>query len=302
MRIPGRPTKQRLDALAGIGLLAAAGFFGYLAFNSGDKPAVVARKPAPKSTTTTSTTISRVGTHDFKRGDCVDWDDAAAVHDASIVSCKDPHWVELAAKVEVTAAPGAPYPDLAAWDRLTNENCPTVVNKYLLLDPLGRFGLGIVLTDEEAWNRGDRNIWCGIRARADRITNVGGRTKGRVKDLDQALLNPPGTCLLALNGLVANIPCAQMHHYEVVGELDLTQSVTKRPTTQQWTAYRKDCVPVAEKYLGRKLASSAGLTVASPELNDEQWAAGTRRVECQVLRVDAGGVAQPVAGSFRDGA
>ena len=182
-----------------------------------------------------------------------------------------------------------------------NERCGPVVVGYLngRFDPVGRFRVGALKPSAAMWDDGDRELRCGLQS-ASR-SGAMYPTVGRVADADQSSVQDPGTCL-AIDGRTVGDPvaCVGPHAVETVGIVDLS---TKFPGAfpkvgDQDGFLQPECSRIANDYAGgADVISKKKLTVYWDNVTEESWAAGTRKINCNLaaLLPDRSGFA-PVTG------
>ncbi len=231
-------------------------------------------------------------------GTCLSWSRPDA-GDTAVVDCGQPHLFEQAGVVALTDQ--ATLPDDRQWRQLVNERCGPVVVGYLngRFDPVGRFRVGALKPSAAMWDDGDRELRCGLQS-ASR-SGAMYPTVGRVADADQSSVQDPGTCL-AIDGRTVGDPvaCVGPHAVETVGIVDLS---TKFPGAfpnvgDQDGFLQPECSRIANDYAGgADVISKKKLTVYWDNVTEESWAAGTRKINCNLaaLLPDRSGFA-PVTG------
>ena len=237
----------------------------------------------------------------FNAGDCLRWDGADVTPlDPRVVPCDDRHVFEVAGGASVDVAT-SDFPTTEAWRKAVQPICDPMISRYVSLAPRGRFASNALLPNPETWERGDRYVLCGVSEYAIDGSRKVQDFEGRVSEVDQALIRPPGTCIRPDGYAVA---CDKSHHLEVVGELDLTNQFPEHPTAAQWLALAQQtsCVELASRYLGRDFQSTEELTSTLAPIPEEAWALGVRRLECSIGRSLGTGRWANVTGSFKDGA
>jgi hypothetical protein len=273
-----------LDAFAGA-TVPVLGSFAALPAAAGADPEVIEVPPPPATP-----------------GTCLTWarPDAA---DTAVVDCAQPHLFEQAGTVVL--ADLTDLPDDRGWRQLVNERCTPVVMTYLggRFDPDGRFRVGALKPSPTKWEQGDRELRCGLQS-ASRSGALYPMT-GRVAESDQSAVQPAGTCL-AIDGRTIGDPvdCAGPHAVETVGIVDLAAKFPDAfPAVADQDAFlQPECTRIAAEYAGGAEAITAKkLTVYWDNLGEASWAAGTRKVNCNLaaLLPDRSGFA-PVTGSVRD--
>jgi len=243
---------------------------------------------------TTTTVLQR---RTYQPGDCVVWDqptDGPAGRSTEVVPCDEPHLIEITGR---TVAPeAAAFPAETEWNRLiASGECGRQAREYLggEIDPYGRFVVNALYPTLQAWNHGDRDMWCGLEASgqaADRDPANGQLFTGAVKGQSQALLWPTGSCLRGQPGtgtVDGTVPCAAPHLYEIAGTVDAGARFTTPPAPDSplWSSRLSgDCDKVARARFGRALP--AGVQTAVFHIDPASWQAGRRTTECAVARFD----------------
>ncbi|HEY2206612.1 MAG TPA: septum formation family protein [Pseudonocardia sp.] len=237
-------------------------------------------------------------------GSCLTWqrDDAA---DAVLVDCGQPHLFEQAGPVQLAGyAPTSPLPDNATFRKLVNDKCTPMVEGYLggKYDPDGAFRAGALKPSQKSWSEGDRSMRCGLQrfSRSGALYPI----SGKVAAQDQSDIRPAGTCL-GIDGRFIGDPvdCSLPHAVESVGAVDLGQKFTgKFPGVGDQDGYLQPaCTKLASGYGGGDdVVAAKGLSVMWDNLSPESWAAGTRKVSCNLAAQlpDKSGFA-PVVGTVK---
>jgi hypothetical protein len=216
-------------------------------------------------------------------GTCLTWSRADAA-DTALVDCAQPHLFEQAGTVVLTDQVALPSDDV--FRRLVTERCEPVVLDYLggALDPQGRFRVGALKPAPAKWDLGDRELRCGLQtaSRSGALYPI----VGKVADNDQSAVEEPGTCL-AIDGTRVGDPvaCSGPHALETVGIVDLSEQFPDAfpavPDQDEFLQGR--CGEVAAEYAGGEtVVADKGLTVYWNNMAEESWAAGSRRVNCNV--------------------
>lgn len=235
-------------------------------------------------------------------GTCLTWTRPDAV-DTALVDCARPHLFEQAGTVQLTDQ--LALPSDATWRQLVDERCGPVVMTYLnnVFDPDGRYRVGALKPSRSKWEQGDRELRCGLQS-ASRSGALYPLT-GKVADADQAAVEEAGVCL-GIDGRSVGDPvdCASPHALETVGIVDLAGDFPDAypQIPDQDGLLQTRCNEIAAGYAGGPtVAADKGLTVYWNNISEASWAAGTKRVNCNVaaLLPDSSGFA-PVTGSVTD--
>jgi hypothetical protein len=220
------------------------------------------------------------------------------------VDCARPHLFEQAGPITLgDFRPGAPLPDDDAFRTLVNDRCTPLVSTYLRgrYDPSGAFRAGALKPSPKAWQQGERTLRCGLQ----RFSRSGALYPivGPVAAQDQADVRPRGTCL-GIDGKYVGDPvdCALPHAEESLGAVDLAPKFSSYPAPRDQDTYlQAACNYLAAGYAGGDTAVAAKhLVVIWNNLSRPSWAAGTRKVACNLAAVlpDKSGYA-PIVGSAR---
>ena len=232
-------------------------------------------------------------------GTCLTWTRADAA-DTALVDCAEPHLFEQAGTV--TLLDQVELPTDATFRQLVDERCGPVVLTYLnnVFDPNGRYRVGALKPSTSKWEQGDRELRCGLQS-ASRSGALYPLT-GKVSDGDQADVQEPGVCL-GISGRSVGDPvdCAGAHALETVGIVDLSADFPDAfpAVADQDALLQPRCNELAAQFAGNPTAvADRALTVYWNNIQEESWAAGTRRANCNVaaLLPDRSGFA-PVTGS-----
>ena len=233
-------------------------------------------------------------------GTCLTWKQADAA-DAAMVDCAQPHLFEQVASVDVA---GQDLADDKRWRQMVTERCTPLVVAYLAgkYDPNGRFRSSVLRPPERSWNDGNRTLRCGLQAysRSGALYPITGMVAGQ----DHARVQPPGTCL-GIDGRAIGDPidCAKPHAVEAVGSVDLAAKFKDAlPSVDEQDRFlQPECAKLAAEYAGgREVIVKKKLVVYWDNLTQESWAAGTRKVACNLaaLLPDRAGFAA-VTGSVK---
>jgi hypothetical protein len=295
----GTPMHPVRRVVAGI-VIGALAMFGVAAFDTvtGTEVPVLgsfAALPAPPD----EPEVVEVAAPPAVPGTCLTWTRADAA-DTALVDCAQPHLFEQAGTVALTDQ--VELPTDATFRQLVDERCGPVVMTYLnnVFDPYGRYRVGALKPSTTKWEQGDRELRCGLQS-ASRSGALYPLT-GKVADGDQADVQEPGVCL-GISGRSVGDPtdCTGTHALETVGIVDLSADFPDAfpAVADQDALLQPRCNELAAAYAGGPTAvADKGLTVYWNNIQEESWAAGTRRANCNVaaLLPDRSGFA-PVTGS-----
>lgn len=234
-------------------------------------------------------------------GTCLNWTRADAA-DTAVVDCAQPHLFEQAGTITLDDQPT--LPNDAGWRSLVNERCTPVVLEYLggKYDPNGRFRIGGLKPSQKKWDDGIHEMRCGLQSasRSGALYPL----VGKAAEQDQSGVYEPGTCL-GIDGRRIGDPvdCAGPHSIETVGIVDLSAKFPDAfpAVADQDNFLQPECTRIANEYAGGDtVVADKKLTVYWDNITDKSWAAGTRKVNCNVgaLLPDRSGFA-PVTGPLR---
>ncbi|MFN8041111.1 MAG: septum formation family protein [Acidimicrobiales bacterium] len=257
-------------------------------------------------TTTMPTSVGIDGTtttfglrrRSYSSGDCVRWDqeEGGGNHrDTEVVPCDQPHLIEIGGRYDLTGGTDH-YPTDEEWRQIETEHCSAFVEQVLggPRDPVGRLSIGGLVPFPPAWAAGDRTIWCGVvmlnrpalpgedpRSFRPDVPKWFPTMTGAARDIAQALVRPPGTCLA--DGTFA-VPCSEPHYGEITGSVDLTGRVATPPAEDDRAGWSKlldeACRDLAVAYLQRPTVP--GESISHFPIPLESWSAGRRAAECAV--------------------
>jgi len=237
-------------------------------------------------------------------GTCLTWQRPDAA-DAVLAECTRQHLFEQAGSVQLTDfKPGSPIPNNQRFRELVNDRCTPLVVTYLgnKYDPYGAFRAGALKPSQKSWGDGDRTLRCGLQrfSRSGALYPIVGKVAGQ----DQADVRPVGTCL-GIDGRFIGDPtdCSLPHAEESVGAVDLSQKFSGNfPAPGDQDGYlQPQCTKLATAYAGGSdVISTKKLVVIWNNVTQQSWAAGTRRVACNLAAVlpDKSGYA-PITGSVK---
>lgn len=221
-------------------------------------------------------------------GTCLSWPPDAP-DKPSFVQCRSNHMFEVAKPVDMNGF---------------GEPCQLAVREYLgtRYDPNSRFTISVLWAgDADGTNTGGRNLLCGLQLLAQDGKPV--PFTGRIVDLDQSKVWPPGTCLgidSANRSTDVPVDCSAPHGLEVTGAVGLAERFPAAvpSDTDQRAFITEACTRAADAYLAPAKLGTSGLTLGYDTISAASWAAGSRQVSCGVGRPAEQGWA-PTTGSAR---
>lgn len=241
-------------------------------------------------------------------GDCLTWP-AGDPGKPAKVACAEKHRFEVAGPLDTALLPGSEFGDSAPWpgaDRfatIRDEQCPVLVNDYLngKLDPQGRFSVGMMYPSQTQWDKGARELRCGLQSTGpdgDAVEFV-----GKVAEQDQSFSWPAGTCIgidiptKKPTGFPVN--CTEAHAFQTTGTVNLAPKFGDARSGRPWPAvtaqndYLTAICPVqATRFMGgRNKLDATTLNVQWSVLAEPSWLAGSRTVVCYLGLPDGGGFA-----------
>lgn len=231
---------------------------------------------------------------DAAAGACLTWPDKNP-DAAGIVDCKDEHRFEVAQAVDMSTFPGSEYgpdaapPSQARIQQISAEQCQAAVQRYLgpEFDPNSRFTVSMLWSGDKAWKQsGERRMLCGLQLPGpdnQQLVFI-----GKVAELDQSKVWPPGTCLGIdpTSNQPTDVPvdCASPHAMEVTGSVNLAEKFPGGfPAEADQDAYIKDaCTRLTEAFLAPLQLRSTTLTLIYSTVSLPSWTAGSRQVACSI--------------------
>jgi predicted heme/steroid binding protein len=227
-------------------------------------------------------------------GDCLTWPDNAP-DAATIVDCASGHRFEVADAVDLSTFPGAEYgpdappPSPARIQQISLEQCEPAVERYLgpKYDPNSRFSISLLWAGDSAWKQsGERRMLCGLQ-----LPGPGSQQlvfQGRIADLDQSKVWPPGTCL-GIDGATnqpTDVPvdCSAPHAMEVTGSVSLAERFPDvLPAEPDQDAFIKEvCTAQTDAHLAPVQLRDTTLTLIYSTISPPSWIAGSRQVSCSI--------------------
>ncbi len=255
------------------------------------------RDKGPLSTVVPAEQLAPAVTSTFaeaKTGYCLNWPDNG-LDSAVIVDCKDDHRFEVSEAIDMRAYPGSEYgpdadpPSPARIQQITLEQCEPATERYLggRYDPNSRFSISLLWAGDKAWKQADeRRMLCGLQLKG--AANQQLAFKGRVAEVDQSKVWPPGTCLgidLPTNQPNdAAVDCSAPHAMEVVGTVNLAEKFPGGlPSDADQDAFIKEvCNAMADAYLAPVKLRDTTLTLIYSTVSLPSWSAGSRQVSCNI--------------------
>lgn len=229
-----------------------------------------------------------------KLGDCLNWPDNAP-DAATIVDCTGDHRFEVAEAIDMRTYPGSEYgpdaapPSPARFQQISLEQCEPAVENYLAgrYDPNSRFSISLLWAGDTAWKQsGERRMLCGLQ-----LPGPGNQQmvfKGKIADLDQSKVWPPGTCLGIdpATNQPNDVPvdCSVPHAMEVTGVVNLAEKFPGAlPSEADQDAFIKEvCNQLTDAYLAPAQLRDTTLTLIYSTVSLPSWTAGSRQVSCSI--------------------
>lgn len=243
-------------------------------------------------------------------GDCLDWP-AGQPGQPTKVGCDQPHRFEVAGPLDTAVLPGSEFGESAPWPgpqrftEIRDEQCPVIVDDYVAgkLDPQGRYSVGMMYPSQAQWDKGARELRCGLQQTGKDGTPE--QVSGRVADNDQSFAWPPGTCIGIDQATrrptvpATVVACTEPHAFQTTGIVDLAARFGAKNSGKPWpkeadqNSFLATICPVqAERFLGGKNKLEATtLNVQWSVISEPSWLAGSRKVVCYLGLPDRGGFA-----------
>lgn len=220
-------------------------------------------------------------------GVCLTWtEDGLGQGIPRRVPCSEPHLVEVVSDRIPFESGNQQWLGAAGTAQLIATNCSAPARDYLGydLDPDGRFGVAAFIPGAGSWVAGNHYLWCYI---AEKTANANLATfSGEVRGADQTYLLPTGTCVLTTKSAFP-VPCSTPHNLEVTGSIKIASTDRTEATGHAWFSLVYPCRVLDLRYLGG--TDPPGVLTASSSIPEASWEAGTRTIECNILRVDSAG-------------
>lgn len=229
-----------------------------------------------------------------KSGDCLNWPDRTP-DAAEIVDCGAEHRFEVAESVDMGAFPGSEYgtdaapPSPARIQQISQEQCSAAVKRYLgaRFDPNSRYSVSMLWSGDKAWRaNGERRVLCGLQLPGPNNQQLA--FAGRVAEIDQSKVWPPGTCLGIdpATNQPTDIPidCAAPHSMEVTGAVNLAEKFPDAlPSEPDQDTFIKDtCTKLTDAYLAPIQLRNTTLTLIYSTVSLPSWSAGSKQVSCSI--------------------
>ncbi|NMO04359.1 septum formation family protein [Gordonia sp. TBRC 11910] len=241
-------------------------------------------------------------------GDCLNWPDGNPGSPEK-VDCTAQHRFEVAGPIDGTVLPGAEFGTKAAWPgvarfaAIRDEQCPVMVSEYLggKLDPQGRFSVGLMFPSQVQWDKGARQLRCGLEQPGR--DGVQTQFSGKVSNVDQSFDWPPGTCIgidtATRKPTSTVVNCTEKHSFQTTGVIDLGARFGPRLSGKPWPGIDEQnkflgsiCPGQTNRFLGGKdKFDKTTLNVQWSTVSEVSWLAGSRRVVCYIGLPDDGGFA-----------
>lgn len=251
---------------------------------------------ASDSQTTSATAGPTTGTaFDYiEAGDCLMWPDRTP-DSLEVVSCDGEHRFEVATVIDLSAIPGGEFgprsapPSAVRIQQISQEQCTGAAERYLgpKYDPNSRFTTSLLWSGERDWEQaGERRVLCGLQLTGPNYEQL--TFGGRVAELDQSKVWPPGTCIGIdpTTNQPTDIPvdCAAPHSMEVTGSVDLGARFPGGfpPDAEQDPFVKDECTTITDAYLAPVPLRSTTLTLIYSTIAEQSWSAGSRQVSCSI--------------------
>lgn len=227
-------------------------------------------------------------------GDCLTWPDRTP-DAAEIVDCTEEHRFEVAEAIDMATFPGSEYgpdaapPSPARIQQISQEQCESAVRNYLgpQYDPNSKFTISMLWSGDKAWTQsGERRVLCGLQLPGPNNQQLA--FKGKVADIDQSKVWPPGTCLGIdpATNQPTDIPvdCAAPHAMEVTGAVNLAERFPDGlpPDPEQDAFIKEECTRMTDEYLAPIQLRDTTLTLIYSTISLPSWSAGSRQVSCSI--------------------
>ncbi|MGM1064965.1 septum formation family protein [Saccharothrix sp. Mg75] len=235
-------------------------------------------------------------------GDCLNWT-RKDLTDVAKVDCAGQHLFEVTGVSDISAShgPQAPFPDDAAWQQISQDNCVQLSMAYLgnKFDPFGKYTVGPLNPGERLWAQGQRTLRCGLQVAGP----AGGLLPsfGTARTQDQSDVYDPGVCLGITEALGVGDPveCAKPHTFEIVGVVPLPPGDFPAPEAQD-ELMAGECARISAEYTGGMDLKAEGLIVTWDTRAPESWAAGSHLANCKIGAVPVEGGLAAWQGSVRN--
>jgi Septum formation len=206
-------------------------------------------------------------------GSCLSWPKNAP-DKPSFVQCSDDHMFEVAESIDMSNV---------------EVSCDSVVRRYLgnRYDPNSKFSVSALWSGDAAGTPGsERHLLCGLQLPGPDNQPI--PFKGRVAELDQSKVWPPGTCL-GIDAAIDQptdfpVDCKAPHAVELTGAVNLAERFPGPPPSpaEQDAFIRDACTRTTEAYLAPIPLHATALVLNHREVSAASWAAGSRQVSCAI--------------------
>lgn len=215
------------------------------------------------------------------------------------VDCDETHGFEVTRRIDHDGdSPGPRYASLK------DEVCPAAATEYTngRWDPAGRFAVNIL--DPGRRDNGAHPVFCVLMQRESTGRFI--QSAAPVLDTEQTWTEDPGVCLAA-DGTTGNriVDCTRPHTYEVTSVVDLAPTFPDRaPSAEDQAKHLAEkCHADAVAYLGDDdtLWTSTLDTFWVGTLGADSWKAGSRKINCVLMKRRGDGRFAEIAGPAKSG-
>lgn len=244
-----------------------------------------------------------------KAGDCFDAGQSE-IDELRRRRCAGPHDGEVFAVAEIERSTSSPFPGRAAVRRLASEACMPEFEGYVgTLPHRTLLDVSFYSPTETGWRAGDRQVVCVVKdpfgkALTESVRGTGGPPS---EEYAMPLALQTGSCFndpepgrhefLADQGVVALVPCAAEHEFEVTGVVVHPggHGATFPGAVPLIEFAVPACAEVFETYVGTQMLGSGlvGRTVHPHRLH---WTLGERETRCAIRAASF----EPLVMSVRD--
>ncbi|MHD0159701.1 septum formation family protein [Corynebacterium diphtheriae] len=286
----GEMSSKKVAGFAGVAALVVASGVGAYTYTASQHD-----NAAHPQTSTSSAPAASVGSFtSADAGACLTWaDNGGKVSKFEQTDCASEHRFEVSSREDLNAYPSKEFsnnaakPDLTRQAQLREELCLSPTLQYLggTYDPLGRYSIASILPPQDAWEKGDRTLLCGVQATDDSGKVI--ITSGKAAEQDQSRIFGAGQCLLIDAAKATRVvDCQQDHQLEITSVVDL-QPVFPQviPSIEdQDNHLQQVCTQAARDYLGGD--DPLYYSTLQPfwtTLPDNSWSGGSHSVNCALV-------------------